>query len=248
MIVVRRRFPEAAAPVPQAGEEDDDPQGEGGRHQERREAAHQHLPREARVGLADELEERLRGVQPDGRVDGDPRRREEPDVGTPQQLAVAREAVRRPMVRTGRRVGCRHRVAVHDEGRHVDERVGQEAGWSEHLPYGPGRREASGQPGDGGGLEPRRGTTPQALVGSRGHGDEPEGGGHAGRRRGAFQDARETQQRQAADEHGDGDDDGAWEAQLGGGRREDDRDETEERSDLHDAVVPEAVRQDAEGR
>ena len=44
------------------------------------------------VGRAHELEERLRRVEAECRVDGDPRRRQEPDMGPPEQVEVAAPA------------------------------------------------------------------------------------------------------------------------------------------------------------
>ena len=78
-----RRAPvqlEAVAPEHEADEEHDE-SGSQARADERGiEAAHQQLVVEARITLADQLEDRLGGPQSERRVDRDPGRGEQPDV------------------------------------------------------------------------------------------------------------------------------------------------------------------------
>ena len=219
----------------------------GGDHQ-RREAAHEQLVLEPRVGRADELEQRLRRVEPERRVQGDPGRREQPDVRAAQQLGVAPPPVRGSVVRPGRDIGCGDGVAVDRERDEVDDPVREEGGRPEERPRRAGEREAARETGDRRGLEARRRLAAETLVAGGRHRDEPERRGHARGGRGALEQAREAEQRQAADEHRDRDDDRARQVDLRGDRGEDDRDEPEQRADLHDAVVAEPVGHEPEGR
>ena len=148
----RRR--EAAAPVPEADEEDEATEHECQRHLPGIQPAHEGLIGDAGIRGPDELEEGLGGVQAEGRVECDPRRRQQPDVRPSKDAAVVRPAEGAPL--EGHRCPVpRDRVAVEREGGEVDERVGKEAGRPQHCPDGAGGREAARQARDGGRLEAR---------------------------------------------------------------------------------------------
>ena len=85
--------PELAAPVEQAREEQQPAGGQRRRDLDRVEAAHQLLVRERGIRCPDHLEQRLAGVQAERRVDGDPGRRQEPDVAATQDPHVPPEAL-----------------------------------------------------------------------------------------------------------------------------------------------------------
>ena len=202
---------EAVAPVPQAGEEDDAAGHERRAHRERLEATHEGLVAEARIGRTHELEERLRRVQAEGRVECDPGGRQEPDAGAPQDAPIARQH-HGPAAALSDAFDVRDGVAVEGQGADVHERVGEEARRAQERPDRPRGRETGAQTGHGGGLEACRRAAPERLVTARHEGQEAQHGWHARRRGGAFEQARHGQQRQAAHQHRQRDDDrpGRW--------------------------------------
>ena len=132
--------------------------------------------------------------------------------------------------------GCRvdrlaHAEPVDEERDRVDAGVEEEPLAAEHVVDQPGRDQAGTETGERGALEPGRRPTAEELVAGRGHRDEAEDRRDRGGRRGALEEARATDQRQ-----------------VRGQPREHHGDATEERSELHHAVMAESVRQDPERR
>ena len=204
-----RRAPhvlEPAAPVEQAGEEQQPADGQADGHLPRLEAAHQRLVRELRLGLADELEQRLAREQAERRVDGDPGRGEEPDVAALAGSAGSAAAPPRGRGRAPAGSGSASlgdAVAVDEERDEIDERVREErigpSAWNSE----PADDEARHQPGERRRLEAGDRLAPQQLVAGGGEGDEAEDRRDGGRRRGALEQAGEPDDRQAHRERGD---------------------------------------------
>ena len=180
--------------------------------EQRVEAAHQRLVREFRVGLADELEQRLRGPQAEDRVDRDPGRGQQPDVRRAQERHVVPHAVggRLALVVLGSRVG--HAEAIDRPGAEIEPGVQEERHRSEEVPQDPRRDDAAAEPGKSCRLEPGHGPAPDQLVAGSRDRQVAQDRGHAGRARRAFQQPGPAEDeevgRQAGQRHGDGAEDG----------------------------------------
>ena len=96
---------EPITPPHDPGHEDDARADQSGGDLERAQAAGEQLIGEPRIAGSNQVEQALTGIDAEGRVDRDPRRREQPDVGGPEQGEVASPAVLGSMMRPCRRVG-----------------------------------------------------------------------------------------------------------------------------------------------
>ena len=155
------------------------------------------------------------------------------------ELAVLAPARVRPRQRLGFAARVAHPVAIDEPRNAVDDRIDKECHGPDRLVERRGQDESDAQAGQRGALEARRGLAAQVLVAGGGQRDVAQDRGHGGRGRGPLQDPgqrddHEEEERgpqQVRGEGGDGHGDGA----EGG-------------PELHDAVVADAVGQEAERR
>jgi hypothetical protein len=192
------------------------------------------LVRERRVGRR-ELEDRLAEPHPDGCVHRDPRRRQQPDAGCPEQHPIPAQV--HPGRACGRRrlaflaVAILDAEAIDQERHPVEEGVEEERGWAKGAEQERCDREPNAEAGQRRALETRSRLAPEQLVAGGRDRDIAEDRGHARGSRGSLEEPRRAEQDEVRRQ-----------------ARQDYRDRPEHRAEQHHSVVAEPVGQDTEHR